>query len=151
MTLINKIAFLIFSWVKMERFVIYIFLVIMAVQASRRKRPWDFKGTVPGIREIVLGRCYTYLELSSTNRKQSLTVNVDCKILWQKFRRAWANKDPCNVTEKSYQDFISLMDSKKTTKDQVMNFEFCKYSFSLFCSLNFFRFKLNLIISKRRF
>lgn len=97
-----------------------LFFSLICVHAKITKKPWEYEGTTPFIKEIVLGRCHTYLELSATNRKESLNVDVNCSKLWETFRNVWANKNPCTINAASYKPFFSLISTNKTVKDQLL-------------------------------
>ena len=103
----------------MMKLQVILIISIIGVEGFNGKKPWQFQGTTPGIKDIVLGRCYTYLELSLANRNNGLTINVDCNKLWETFRNCWAGKDPCSVTEDSYRSLFVLLNTKRTVKNKV--------------------------------
>ena len=96
-----------------------LFSLCVGIQATKAALPWQHKGTTPFLKEIVIGRCQEYLQISRINRIPAFTINVDCNRLWDRFRSAWAGKDNCAVKESDYDEFFSLVHNDKSVKDMV--------------------------------
>lgn len=92
------------------------FLVLGVSLASS---PWEFTGTTPNIREIFLGRCWQYQVLTSLNKLDFLTYNVNCSEVWDLFYKAVAFKHICDVTEDDYRPLFNLLARPKKLKDKV--------------------------------
>ncbi|NXX76307.1 BST1 hydrolase, partial [Urocolius indicus] len=64
---------------------------------------WKGEGTTQNLETIAVGRCYDYIR----------TVNPavgekNCSAIWEAFKNAFINKDPCNILPKDYELFINL-------------------------------------------
>ncbi|XP_035424886.1 ADP-ribosyl cyclase/cyclic ADP-ribose hydrolase 1 isoform X1 [Cygnus atratus] len=65
---------------------------------------WQDRGTTRSLREIVLGRCYSYL----AERHPALGRDTDCLKIWESFKYAFIYKNPCNTTAEDYQPLMEL-------------------------------------------
>ncbi|XP_012555016.1 ADP-ribosyl cyclase/cyclic ADP-ribose hydrolase isoform X1 [Hydra vulgaris] len=83
--------------------------------------PWEFKGTTPGIKEIILGRCAQFQQINPLNRIPELSMDVDCMKVWKLFSNSFAFKNTCNgeLNETNYEPFFNLM-SKKPLADRTL-------------------------------
>ncbi|XP_057314167.1 ADP-ribosyl cyclase/cyclic ADP-ribose hydrolase-like isoform X2 [Hydractinia symbiolongicarpus] len=70
-------------------------------------------GTTPHLKDVFIGRCWQYQFLESQNKIDILKTNLNCTMLWMKFYNAFAFKDPCDVTVKSYETLFSMFDTSK--------------------------------------
>jgi len=95
-------------------------LVCVCFQTTKSAQPWEHKGSTPFLKELIIGRCHEYLQLSRTNQLPAFTINVDCKEVWNRFRSAWAGKDNCAVKASDYNDFISIIHNDKSVKDKLL-------------------------------
>ncbi|XP_047123242.1 ADP-ribosyl cyclase/cyclic ADP-ribose hydrolase isoform X1 [Hydra vulgaris] len=85
--------------------------------------PRNFNGTTPNIKEIIIGRCNQFQQVSSQNKNPALFVNVDCQQFWSLFNSSFAFKDSCNygeINESSYDLLFNLTKSDSLLKDQAM-------------------------------
>nr|XP_023679185.1 ADP-ribosyl cyclase/cyclic ADP-ribose hydrolase 1-like isoform X1 [Paramormyrops kingsleyae]XP_023679186.1 ADP-ribosyl cyclase/cyclic ADP-ribose hydrolase 1-like isoform X1 [Paramormyrops kingsleyae] len=53
-------------------------------------------GTTPNLKQIVLGRCFSYVTLISPGSR------YNCEEIWREFRNAVIQRAPCNVRVKDY-------------------------------------------------
>ncbi|XP_007948274.1 ADP-ribosyl cyclase/cyclic ADP-ribose hydrolase 1 [Orycteropus afer afer] len=74
-------------------------------QSSKPLEPlqWRGPGTTAHISEIVLGRCFSYMQ-----EVQSELRDQDCQKIWNVFKNAFLTKNPCNITEEDYQPLVKL-------------------------------------------
>ncbi|XP_065670180.1 ADP-ribosyl cyclase/cyclic ADP-ribose hydrolase isoform X2 [Hydra vulgaris] len=85
--------------------------------------PWDFNGTTPGIKDIIIGRCTQFQQLNSQNRNPALYTDVDCTKVWNLFSNSFSFKDTCRsgeVTEKNYEPLFNLIGSKVPLTNQAL-------------------------------
>lgn len=61
------------------------------------------EGTTPKIKEIVIGRCYDY-QLKKIGPNSTTWKN--CTKIWDTFHRAFAYKNPCNLTFDDYKPYF---------------------------------------------
>jgi len=61
------------------------------------------KGTTPRIKEIVVGRCYDYQYKKFGSNS---TTWKNCSKIWNTFHRAFACKNPCNLTFDDYKPYF---------------------------------------------
>ncbi|XP_013915471.1 PREDICTED: ADP-ribosyl cyclase/cyclic ADP-ribose hydrolase 1 [Thamnophis sirtalis] len=86
-----------------------VFVIIGLLRFGKKKTPaaeeqqWKGKGTTEHLMEIVLGRCYNFI-----NTINSELRNKDCLRVWKLFEQAFLYKDPCNVTIEDYQPLMDL-------------------------------------------
>ncbi|CAH2299846.1 ADP-ribosyl cyclase cyclic ADP-ribose hydrolase 2 [Pelobates cultripes] len=66
-------------------------------------KQWGGDGTTPNLGEIIIGRCYDYIETvnPSAGRK-------NCSEIWEAFKSAFVNKDPCSIFPSDYELYINL-------------------------------------------
>ena len=82
-------------------------------------KPWDYKGSTPGLRDIVIGRCEEFQRINVHNRDPEIYVNVNCTLFWEKFSKAFAFNKDCNYTGK-YNDALDYIDSSDSITDKVI-------------------------------
>ncbi|XP_027692352.1 ADP-ribosyl cyclase/cyclic ADP-ribose hydrolase 1 isoform X1 [Vombatus ursinus] len=75
--------------------------------AGRRDPPavllqWKGRGSTDNLKEIMLGRCFTYTEMVNPELRK------DCLKIWETFKNAFISKNPCNITEQDYQPLMEL-------------------------------------------
>ncbi|XP_068925569.1 ADP-ribosyl cyclase/cyclic ADP-ribose hydrolase 1 isoform X2 [Petaurus breviceps papuanus] len=63
---------------------------------------WKGRGSTPNLKEIMLGRCFTYIRMVNPE------LGKDCLKIWETFKNAFICKNPCNITEKDYQPVMEL-------------------------------------------
>ncbi|XP_031444262.1 ADP-ribosyl cyclase/cyclic ADP-ribose hydrolase 1-like isoform X2 [Phasianus colchicus] len=73
-------------------------------EASPEPLRWQGRGTTRNLREIVLGRCYSYL----AEGRVELGRDKDCLKIWESLKAAFIHKNPCNATTKDYQPLMEL-------------------------------------------
>ncbi|XP_009646315.1 ADP-ribosyl cyclase/cyclic ADP-ribose hydrolase 2 [Egretta garzetta] len=66
-------------------------------------RKWKGEGTTQNLESIVTGRCYDYIRVLNPSVGEK-----NCSEMWEAFKYAFINKDPCNVLPKDYELFIKL-------------------------------------------
>jgi len=84
--------------------------------------PWDSttnKTTTPDIEFIVKGRCAEYQLLDSKSIIPELRVDVNCNKLWEEFKKPWANKTICDMSENAYDNLVDFMDNKESFTNKV--------------------------------
>ncbi|XP_009932658.2 ADP-ribosyl cyclase/cyclic ADP-ribose hydrolase 1 [Opisthocomus hoazin] len=64
---------------------------------------WKDRGTTRNLREVVLGRCYSYV----LARYPELG-DKDCLKIWESLKHAFIYKNPCNITSEDYQPLMEL-------------------------------------------
>ena len=85
------------------------------------KKPWEFNGTTPMIKEILIGRCWQYQILVKQNKIDALTMDVNCTKIWEKFHSIVAFKDGCTLTKGDFKPFFDMLARDKRLKDKVCN------------------------------
>ena len=80
--------------------------------------PWEFNGTTPNLKNILLGRCSEFQEVGLTNRIPSLKVDVNCTEVWNLFKSIFSNKDPCKGTT-DYKKLFEIINNKKNLNNKV--------------------------------
>lgn len=69
------------------------------------KKEWKGHGSSKNLKEIMIGRCFDYLE----NVNPSAGVK-DCTKIWDEFLKVFNGKDPCNIKEQDYNNFLRLVE-----------------------------------------
>ncbi|NWI89710.1 BST1 hydrolase, partial [Pitta sordida] len=64
---------------------------------------WKGEGTTQNLESIFIGRCYDYIRIVNP-----AVGEKNCSEIWEAFKNAFINKDPCNILPKDYELFISL-------------------------------------------
>jgi len=80
-----------------------VLLLTLLLLVLGAKRSQASSGTTPNIREIFIGRCWAYQHVVNPTVFQSQEKN--CTVLWQHFKEAFANRDPCDVPMERYEKF----------------------------------------------
>lgn len=83
-------------------------LLTLLLLALGPKRSQAKSGTTPNIREIFIGRCWGYQHVVNPSVFQSNPKN--CSLLWQHFKEAFANRNPCDVPMGRYDKFATYAD-----------------------------------------
>lgn len=66
-------------------------------------RKWKGEGTTPNLESITIGRCYDYIRVVNP-----AVGEKNCSELWEAFRNAFINKDPCNILPQHFELFFKL-------------------------------------------
>ncbi|XP_065591834.1 ADP-ribosyl cyclase/cyclic ADP-ribose hydrolase 2-like isoform X1 [Cyrtonyx montezumae] len=66
-------------------------------------RKWKGEGTTRNLESITIGRCYDYIRLVNPDVGEK-----NCSDLWEAFRNAFINKDPCNILPQDFELFFKL-------------------------------------------
>ncbi|KAM3936840.1 ADP-ribosyl cyclase/cyclic ADP-ribose hydrolase 2-like [Leptodactylus fuscus] len=74
--------------------------VIIQLEATEQ---WKGPGTTPNLEDIVIGRCYDYIETVNPS-----VGKKNCSDIWEAFTSAFLNKDPCSVAPSDYERYINL-------------------------------------------
>ncbi|XP_024068045.2 ADP-ribosyl cyclase/cyclic ADP-ribose hydrolase 2 [Terrapene carolina triunguis] len=67
------------------------------------KKKWKGEGTTSNLESIVIGRCYEYIRIVNPSVGEK-----NCTEIWEAFKKAFINKDPCNILPSDYELFINL-------------------------------------------
>ncbi|XP_035271144.1 ADP-ribosyl cyclase/cyclic ADP-ribose hydrolase 2-like isoform X5 [Anguilla anguilla] len=78
-------------------------LVFPQSVVPQEKALWQGEGTTADLQEVILGRCYNYIRVVNPSVGEK-----NCTAIWNAFRDAFIYRDPCSVTDRDYQTFISL-------------------------------------------
>ncbi|XP_075716594.1 ADP-ribosyl cyclase/cyclic ADP-ribose hydrolase 2-like [Rhinoderma darwinii] len=79
-----------------------LFGIIFIVQLEDTDQ-WKASGTTPNLEDIVIGRCYDYIETVNPS-----VGKKNCSAIWEAFTSAFVNKDPCSVFPSDFQLYINL-------------------------------------------
>ncbi|KAM6439867.1 ADP-ribosyl cyclase/cyclic ADP-ribose hydrolase 1-like isoform 4-T5 [Liasis olivaceus] len=86
-----------------------VFVVFGILRHGKKKTPnaeeqqWKGRGTTEHLLEIVLGRCYNFINTINPEFR-----NKDCLKVWELFEQAFVYKDPCSMTEEDYQPLMEM-------------------------------------------
>lgn len=64
--------------------------------------------TTANIDDIVLGRCYYYLNVLNSKDCDIQQSNINCAAIWNEFKSVVLGKDPCDITISSYDRLLQL-------------------------------------------
>ncbi|KAM4673310.1 ADP-ribosyl cyclase/cyclic ADP-ribose hydrolase 2 isoform 1-T1 [Amazona ochrocephala] len=64
---------------------------------------WKGEGTTQNLESIVIGRCYDYIRIVNP-----AVGEKNCSEIWEAFKNAFINKDPCSILPKDYELYINL-------------------------------------------
>lgn len=67
-----------------------------------------YNGTTPNFKEIFLGRCFYFLNILQKDNCKIDANNYDCGKIFDQLSKTVLNKDPCQITEKDYEAFLSM-------------------------------------------
>ncbi|XP_077988143.1 ADP-ribosyl cyclase/cyclic ADP-ribose hydrolase-like [Glandiceps talaboti] len=83
-----------------------VFVTIVRSITSIKSNSFTGPGTPPEIQDIVIGRCEDF-KLGYVNPKvpKEILSDTNCTELWELFYSAFAYRDPCDVTQESYDSF----------------------------------------------
>lgn len=84
---------------------------------------WNYTGSTPGLKNLVLGRCYEYQVLQLQYRTKELMTDFECDVFWRMFSDVFAYKDMCDFTNK-YDEVLDYIDNGHPIKDKVFWFSF---------------------------
>ncbi|XP_071949920.1 ADP-ribosyl cyclase/cyclic ADP-ribose hydrolase-like [Antedon mediterranea] len=73
------------------------------------------KGTVPNLREIIIGRCIEYqtgLVVQNDNMDLEELGSKNCTRIWEHFRDSFAYRHPCDVSMEDYDEFLEASKTK---------------------------------------
>lgn len=65
-------------------------------------------GTTLDLDSIIVGRCNNFLNVVRKTNCRIQTKNISCRSVWDEFKKAIVNKDPCQVSIESFQDFLRI-------------------------------------------
>ncbi|KAM8939536.1 ADP-ribosyl cyclase/cyclic ADP-ribose hydrolase 1-like [Pelodytes ibericus] len=71
-------------------------------RGTNTSKTWKGRGTTRNLKEIVLGRCYDYLNQNPDMGKK------DCNAIWTEFTKVLYHKDPCSITVNNYRTIAGL-------------------------------------------
>jgi ADP-ribosyl cyclase 1 len=66
-------------------------------------------GTTKNLKEIFMGRCYSFLNLRQGSNCHIDPKNYNCTKIWQTFEAASTGKTPCNIHVNDYENFLNLV------------------------------------------
>ncbi|XP_010575112.1 PREDICTED: ADP-ribosyl cyclase/cyclic ADP-ribose hydrolase 2 isoform X2 [Haliaeetus leucocephalus] len=66
-------------------------------------KKWKGEGTTKNLESIVIGRCYNYIRIVNP-----AVGEKNCSEIWEAFKNAFINKDPCSILPKDYELVINL-------------------------------------------
>ncbi|XP_068123735.1 ADP-ribosyl cyclase/cyclic ADP-ribose hydrolase 2 [Hyperolius riggenbachi] len=67
------------------------------------QKKWKGPGTTPNLENIIIGRCYDYIETVNPSVGEK-----NCSAIWDAFKSAFVSKDPCSVLPSDYELYINL-------------------------------------------
>ncbi|KAM6429161.1 ADP-ribosyl cyclase/cyclic ADP-ribose hydrolase 1 isoform 3-T3 [Rhynochetos jubatus] len=67
---------------------------------------WKDRGTTKNLREVILGRCYSYVVARYPEYPE--LGDKDCLKIWESLKHAFIYKNPCNITPEDYQPLMEL-------------------------------------------
>ncbi|XP_078267112.1 ADP-ribosyl cyclase/cyclic ADP-ribose hydrolase 2-like [Rhinoraja longicauda] len=67
------------------------------------KKEWEGNGSTKNLKEIMIGRCFDYLE----NVNPSAGMK-NCAEIWEEFLKVFNGKDPCSIKEQDYKKYLSF-------------------------------------------
>ncbi|XP_071982156.1 ADP-ribosyl cyclase/cyclic ADP-ribose hydrolase 2-like isoform X1 [Engystomops pustulosus] len=79
-----------------------LFALITIINLQRTDQ-WRGPGTTPNLEDIVIGRCYDYIETVNPS-----VGKKNCTAIWEAFQGAFISKDPCSVFPSDYERYINL-------------------------------------------
>ncbi|KAG8591474.1 hypothetical protein GDO81_000191 [Engystomops pustulosus] len=79
-----------------------LFAMITIINLQRADQ-WRGPGTTPNLEDIVIGRCYDYIETVNPS-----VGKKNCTAIWEAFQGAFISKDPCSVFPSDYERYINL-------------------------------------------
>ncbi|XP_024597557.1 ADP-ribosyl cyclase/cyclic ADP-ribose hydrolase 1 [Neophocaena asiaeorientalis asiaeorientalis] len=88
--------------------VVGVIAVVVGVRMWRHSSEhmkWNGTGSTAHFQEIVLERCYNYMQLVQPELRDR-----DCQKIREAFRNAFISKDPCSATEEDYHPLMKLVD-----------------------------------------
>ncbi|XP_075045047.1 ADP-ribosyl cyclase/cyclic ADP-ribose hydrolase 2-like [Mixophyes fleayi] len=75
---------------------------LVQLQGGAGKK-WRGAGTTPNLENILIGRCYDYIETVNPS-----VGKKNCSAIWAAFKSAFVSKDPCSVLPSNYELYINL-------------------------------------------
>ena len=84
-------------------FVTSVFVCILILVCVK---PSDQSGSTPHVKDIFLGRCWDF---QSQKFPPSSESRKNCTKIWDIFYRAFAYKDPCNLTFDDYEPYFAAV------------------------------------------
>ncbi|XP_059844897.1 ADP-ribosyl cyclase/cyclic ADP-ribose hydrolase 1-like [Hypanus sabinus] len=76
-----------------------------SAMVSADSKEWKGKGSTRNLKEIMMGRCFDYLQSVNPSAGEK-----DCPKIWESFLNAFSGKDPCNIKMEDYEPFLKLAD-----------------------------------------
>ncbi|XP_009081153.1 PREDICTED: ADP-ribosyl cyclase/cyclic ADP-ribose hydrolase 2 [Acanthisitta chloris] len=78
-------------------------VLFMSSFSQVQGRKWKGEGTTQNLENIVIGRCYDYIRIVNP-----AVGEKNCSEIWEAFKNAFINKDPCSILPKDYELYINL-------------------------------------------
>ncbi|XP_064007475.1 ADP-ribosyl cyclase/cyclic ADP-ribose hydrolase 2-like isoform X1 [Pogoniulus pusillus] len=78
-------------------------VLFMSSFSEVQEKKWKGEGTTLNLESIVIGRCYDYIRIVNP-----AVGEKNCSEIWEAFKNAFIDKDPCSVLPKDYELFINL-------------------------------------------
>ena len=66
------------------------------------------KGTVKNLKELFIGRCHEFYQIS-----QPQILPKNCSLLWSKFHEAFRNKSACQAKPSDYKEYCEYADDSR--------------------------------------
>ncbi|XP_071303429.1 ADP-ribosyl cyclase/cyclic ADP-ribose hydrolase 2 [Agelaius tricolor] len=82
---------------------LFVSVLCMNSFSGAQGKKWKGEGTTQNLESIVIGRCYEYITLVNP-----AVGEKNCSQIWEAFKNAFINKDPCSIHPKDYELFINL-------------------------------------------
>uniref|UniRef100_A0A8C5LNW2 ADP-ribosyl cyclase/cyclic ADP-ribose hydrolase n=1 Tax=Leptobrachium leishanense TaxID=445787 RepID=A0A8C5LNW2_9ANUR len=79
-----------------------IYTINVGLLKANAAKKWAGAGTSPNLEQIIVGRCYDYIETVNPSAGKK-----NCSQIWEAFKSAFANKDPCSILPSDYELFIN--------------------------------------------
>ncbi|RNA37464.1 ADP-ribosyl cyclase cyclic ADP-ribose hydrolase 1 [Brachionus plicatilis] len=67
-----------------------------------------YNGTTKNFKDIVLGRCFYYINSLHKDNCEINSANLNCSLIWDEFYRVIVNKSPCQVSIEDFDQFVHL-------------------------------------------
>ena len=95
------------------KFLLLLFVLQQNIHLSTQITSCDIKqynGTTSNLDQIMIGRCQDFLNVVHKDDCSFNRAKYDCNKIWNSFKSATVNKNPCEIRVGDYDEFLAQAD-----------------------------------------
>ena len=91
----------------------FVFLIENSIQIGPSLKSGcvkNYNATTNQLKQIILGRCYYFLNIAQINNCFINVSKYDCNLIWNEFENVVVGKDPCSLRMNDFDRLIEMTD-----------------------------------------